>query len=326
MEALPEPLPDDPASLKALVKNLISKNALLEERLRILLHKQFGASSEKSSPDQQDLFNEAEQDQPEPESTEPEETEEVTVPEHTRKKPGRKPLPKHLPRVREEHDLNDDEKQCSCCGGELHRIGEEVTEQLDIIPAKIQVIENVRFKYGCRSCESGVTTSKMPAQPIPGSIATPGLLSFIATSKYVDGLPLYRQEKFILARLGVDIARATTSAWMVRCGDLVQPLINLMRDKLLEAPLVHCDETVTQVLNEEGKRAQSQSYMWVQVAEPAAGQKIILFDYSPSRSGSVPLKLLDGYQGYLQTDGYEGYAAIGRLPGIINQGCCTRRA
>jgi transposase len=91
-------------------------------------------------------------------------------------------------------------------------------------------------------------TAKLPAQPIPGSIATPGLLAFIATSKYVDGLPLYRQEKFILTRLGVDIARATTSMWMVRCGDLIQPLINLISEKLLEAPLIHCDETVTQVL------------------------------------------------------------------------------
>lgn len=226
-----------------------------------------------------------------------------------------------MPRVREEHDIRDDEKNCSCCGGGLHRIGEEVTEQLDIVPAKIRVIQNVRFKYGCRSCENGVKTAKLPAQAIPASIATPGLLAFIATSKYIDGLPLYRQEKFILARLGVDIARATTYLWMVHCGDLVQLLINLMRDKLLEAPLIHCDETVTQVLKEEVKTAQSRSYMWVQVGEPVKNQKIILFDYAPGRSGSVPVKLLDGFQGYLQTDGYEGYAAIGRKEGVINQGC-----
>ncbi|WP_067515205.1 IS66 family transposase zinc-finger binding domain-containing protein [Endozoicomonas ascidiicola] len=127
------------------------KNALLEERLHCLLQKQFGASSEKISPDQQDLFNEAEQDQPEPDS-EPEE-QAVTVPEHTR---GRKPLPEDLPRVRKEHDLSDEEKVCGCCGGDLHQIGEEITEQLEIIPAKIQVIQNVRFKYGCRSCEDSV--------------------------------------------------------------------------------------------------------------------------------------------------------------------------
>ena len=126
--------------------------------------------------------------------------------------------------------------------------------------------------------------------------------------------------------MGVDIARATTALWMVRCGELVQPLINLLRDRLLEAPVIYCDETVVQVLKEPEKTPQSRSYMWVQVAEPVEGQRVILFDYSPSRSGSVPVKLLEGYQGYLQTDGYEGYAAIGRQDGIINQGCCTRRA
>ena len=111
------------------------------------------------------------------------------------------------------------------------------------------------------------------------------------------------------------------ATWMVRCGDLVQPLINLLRDKLLEAPVVHCDETTVQVLNEPGKTPQSKSYMWLQVAEPQNDQKIILFDYAAGRSGSVPVKLLEGYQGYLQTDGYEGYTAIGRQPGIISQGC-----
>ena len=162
MEACPESLPDDPLLLKALVRSLFQKNSILEnkntfleERLRILLHKQFGASSEKTSPDQQELFNEAEQDQPEPSEPEPEEN--VTVAEHSRNKKGRKPLPKDLPRIRQEHDMGDDEKNCNCCGGELHRVGEDVTEQLDIIPAKIRVIQNVRFKYGCRSCEEGIS-------------------------------------------------------------------------------------------------------------------------------------------------------------------------
>ena len=332
MEAYPEPLPDDPAALKSLIQALISnnnelmsKNEWLEQRLRLLMHKRFAASSEKAPSNQCDLFNEAEHELSTLDATEPDTSENdilsVQVSAHTRPALGRRPLPKDLQRVRQEHDLSDEEKQCSCCGGELHRIGEEVSEQLDIIPAKIQVIENVRFKYGCRSCENGVSTAAMPAQPIPGSIASPGLLSFIATSKYVDGLPLYRQEKFLLARLGVDIARATTSMWMVRCGSLIQPLINLMRDRLLEAPLIHCDETRTQVLNESGKPAKSQSYMWVQVAEPIVGQKIILFDYDPGRSRSVPLRLLEGFKGYLQTDGYEGYTAVGQREGVINQGC-----
>ena len=162
--------------------------------------------------------------------------------------------------------------------------------------------------------------SSLPPQLIPRSIAT-GIAGLFITSKYVDGLPLYRLEQFTLSRLGVEIARATMASWMVRCGELVQLLINLLRDKLLEASVVHCDETVVQVLNEPGKTPQSKSYMWVQVAEPLENQRIILFDYAPSRSGQVPLKLLDGYQGYLQTDGYEGYAIIGQQSGVINQRC-----
>ena len=324
MEAYPVELPNDPVLLKEKIHSLEVKNALLEERIRQLIQKRFSASSEKYSPDQVNLFDEAEQEQQEQEEDSNDQNpkdDEIAVPAHTRKKVGRKPLPDHLPRVREEHDIPEEEKICPCCQGTLHRMGEEVSEQLDIIPAKVQVIQHVRPKYACRHCEEGVKTAEPPPQPLPRSIATPGLLAYIVTSKYVDGLPLYRLEQFTLNRLGVEIARATMATWMVRCGDLVQPLINLLRDKLLEAPVVHCDETTVQVLNEPGKTPQSKSYMWVQVAEPQNDQKIILFDYAAGRSGSVPVKLLEGYQGYLQTDGYEGYTAIGRQPGIISQGC-----
>lgn len=244
-------------------------------------------------PDQIHLFDEAGNDVSDEVAEDDQDEGTVTVPEHTRKKRGHKPLPDYLPRIRKEYDLAESEKIYPCCGDPLHRMGEDVSEQLDIIPAKVQVIQHARPKYGCRGCENGVQTAPMPAQPIPGS----GLLAYIATSKYVDGLPLYRLEQFTLARMGVDIARATTALWMVRCGERIQPLINLLHDKLLEAPVVHADETVVQVLNEPGKTPQSRSYMWVQVAEPEKGQTVILFDYAPSRSGSVPLQLLEGYQG-----------------------------
>ena len=322
------PIPDDPA-LKVWIENLVHTNNTLadevkrlQEYIRLQIHKRFGASSEKASSDQLGLFNEAEQDNPE-EAPEPESPEtEVIVAEYTRKKKGRKPIPAGLPRVREEHDLPDEDKVCSDCGShDLHKIGEEISEQLDIIPAKVQVIQHVRPKYGCRQCEGAIKTAPMPPQPIPGSMAAPGLLAYIVTGKYVDGLPLYRQEKCIFSRLGVEIARATLAQWMVRCGALIQPLINLLRDHLLSAKLIHCDETVTQVLKEPGKTPQSQSYMWVQVAELGPKKKVILFDYASSRSGSVPCQLLEGFEGYLQTDGYEGYNAITRKEAIIAQGC-----
>ncbi|MCG8046388.1 MAG: IS66 family transposase [Candidatus Thiodiazotropha endolucinida] len=315
-------LPDDPTILKAYIAQLQGRLSTLEEHIRQLVRQRFGASSEKAPANQFGLFNEAEQDQPDNPDAVVKAEAEITVPAHQRKKPGRKPLPEALPRVRREHDLPEQEKVCSCCGShDLHRIGEAVSEQLDIIPAKVQVIQNVRPKYACRHCEGSIQTAPIPPQPIPGSIATPGLLAYIATGKYVDGLPLYRQEQFVLNRLGVEVARATTAQWMVRCGELVQPLVNLMRDHLLESPLIHCDETHIKVLRESGKKAQSLSYMWVQVAEPVPDHRVILFDYDPSRSGSVPVRLLEGFKGYLQTDGYEGYAAISRQEGVINQGC-----
>lgn len=322
-------LPDDPELLKAMVLeqrvHYEQQIAQLKEQLQLLFHKRFGASSEKSSPDQLGLFNEAEQDTDGADTdvktaitADADDT--ITVPEHRRKKSGRQALPDFLPRVRIEHDLPESEKVCDCCGNtDLHRIGEESSEQLDIIPAKIQVLQHIRPKYGCRHCDSGIKTVPMPPQPIPQSVASPGLIAHVAVCKYQDGSPLYRLES-ILQRSGISIPRSTLALWMIRGGELVQPLINLLRDGLLEGPLIHCDETRVQVLNEPGKTAQSQSYMWVQVAG-AGEHQIVLFDYDPSRSGSVPERLLAGYQGYLQTDGYEGYAAIGRQPGVINQGC-----
>ena len=312
MEACLAELPNDPVFLKEKIHSLEVKNALLEEQIRQLIQKRFGASSEKYSPDQVSLFDEAEQEQELSDEDDDEaEDDTLIVPSRTRKKVGRKPLPAHLPRIREEHDIPEEEKVCSCCHNPLHRMGEEISEQLDIIPAKVQVIQHVRPKYACRTCEEGVKTAALPPQPIPRSIATAGLLAYIVTSKYVDGLPLYRLEQFALSRLGVEIARATMASWMVHCGELVQPLINLLRDRLLESPVVHCDETVVQVLKEPGKTPQSQSYMWVQVAEPLENQRIILFDYAPSRSGQVPLKLLEGYRA---TAGCDQPGVLGTYP------------
>ena len=146
-------LPNDPAILKTEILALREEVSMLKEHIRQLLHKRFGASSEKYSPDQVGLFNEAEQEQPEEIDDTGAEEDEITVPAYTRKKAGRKPLPADLPRVRKEHDITDEEKICSCCHHPLHRMGEEISEQLDIIPAKVQVIQHVRPKYACRVSE-----------------------------------------------------------------------------------------------------------------------------------------------------------------------------
>ncbi len=292
----------------------------LQEQLNILLHKRFGSSSEKLSADQLRLFNEAEQETDTLEQGVQKETvDTVTVPEHERKKPGRKPLPKSLPREEIIYDLPEDEKVCPHEGHALKTIGEERTEQLDYIPAQVKVIEHVRLKYACPCCAEGVKIAPLPPQPVPKSIASPNLLAHVTVSKYADGLPLYRQEKQ-WQRLGIELGRGTLSNWMVGVGMLVQPLLNLLREQLLDGDYIQMDETPLQVLNEPGKTPQSQSYMWVQRGGPP-GQTLVLFEYAPTRSGTVPVRLLDGFAGYLQTDGYEGYSAVCRQEGITQLGC-----
>lgn len=318
-------LPGDINALKALIveqqKQLASKDTqitALREQLNILLAKRFGPSSEKHAPDQLGLFNEVELSA-EDETDEDAPDENLSVPAHSRKKPGRKPLPDYLERVEVLHDLPEEEKICPHDGTQLTRIGEEVSEQLDVIPAKVQVLRHIRPKYACPCCREGIKTALMPPQPIPRSIASPGLLAYVATAKYVDALPLYRQED-ILKRAGIELPRATSANWMMKLGKLVLPLINLLRDSVLEYGIVQMDETTVQVLKEQNKVVSSKSYMWVQRGGPP-DKPVILFDYDASRSGTVPVRLLEGYQGYLQCDGYEGYGAIGKREGITLVGC-----
>lgn len=322
-----ESLPDDPELLKKIIAEqdqTIAKKeqriALLEETVRLQQQKRFGSSSEKS-PDQQEMFNEAELMEA-AEQVLSEQASESTPAEppssSVNKKPGRKPLPADLPRLRIEHDVPDADKLCPC-GCQRTLIGEESSEQLDIIPARVQVIVNVRKKYACKACEGEIKTAALPPQPIPKSNASPGLLAHIAISKFQDALPLYRQEA-ILQRSGVELGRNTLASWMIKSGELIQPLINLLEDRLLCYPVMHCDETSVQVLKEPGKESTSKSYMWVRVGGPPT-QPIRLFHYAASRSSRIASDLMAGYQGYLQTDDYAGYNSVAADNGITQLGC-----
>jgi len=327
-------LPDDIAALKSLVAEQLAcneqlqvdKQALdhentqlkvrvltLQEQLNLALARRYTASSEKISPDQIRLFNEAEVD-----AQNASVEDEITVPTHTRKKRGRKKLPDALPRVEVVHALPEEERCCPHDGATLTEIGEVTSEQLDIVPARIQVIRHIRKQYAC-PCGQCIKTAPPPAQPIPKSLASAGLLAHITVSKYQDALPLYRQET-ILNRIGVDLPRATLANWMIRAGGLVQPIINLLRDRLLGYDIVQMDETPVQVLNETGKTAQSKSYVWLQRGGPP-DQPVILYDYDPGRGAGVPERLLGDFKGYLQTDGYDGYNAVVALNGLTHVGC-----
>lgn len=317
-------LPEDVDELKQLIVDLAAETRFLREQFNLHIHRRFAASSEKQKyPGQHELFDEAEAEATADEDdgdAETEQAETVPVDGHARKKPGRKPLPEDLPRVEVIHDLAEDEKVCSADGHPLHCIGQETTEQLDIVPARVQVIQHVRYKYGCRHCETGVTTASMPPQVIPKSIATAGLLAWVAVSKYADALPLYRQAT-IFDRLRAGISRATLANWMVRVGEAVQPLIALMRADLATSRVIQMDETPVQVLKEPDSPPTSKSYMWVSMSG-AYDPAIILYDYDPSRSQAVPARLLEGYQGgYLVTDAYKGYGPVIDQNDIIGIGC-----
>jgi len=273
----------------------------LKEQLRLALKREFGRSSE-AAPGQGELFNEAEQ-LAAASDTEPE----TEVPAYRRRKPGRKPLPAHLPRIEVVYELEAAQRTCPNDGQVLTEIGAETSELLDIVPAKVRVIRRVRKKYACPDCESHVARAPVPASLIPKSIASPNLLAQIALYKYQDALPLYRQEQ-ILERLGVTVSRTTQANWMIRVGQALAPLLERMREDLLKARVVHSDETTLQVLKEAGRRPDQKSYMWVQVA--GTGPPIVLYHYAPSRARSVVERLLDGYQGTLVTDGYSAYDSV----------------
>ena len=312
-------LPDDVEALKAMVARVVAEKeaavasrdatiAALQEQVRLLLARRFGASSERVADGQLGLFNEAEELAADS-APDAEEGDEETVAVTGRRRRGkRRPLPEHLPRIEIVHELPEAERVCPHDGAVLEAFGEESSEQLDVVPARVQVLHHRRVKYRCPCCQEHLRTAPLTPQPIAKSQASPGLLAFIATSKYVDGMPLYRLATQF-ERIGVELPRQTQARWMVRSGELVQPLINLLRERLLEGGYIHCDETTVQVLDEPGKSAQSASYMWVQAA--GTGElPVVLFDYDPSRGGEVPKRLLEGFTGYLQTDAYAGYNEV----------------
>ncbi len=288
------------------------------ELLRLSRHRQFGSKSEKSDSGQMGLFNEADL----PENIKAIEKAEldiqVTSPARKKKKVGRKPLPATLPRQQVIHDLEEAEKKC-ICGSALTCIGGEKSEQLEIIPAQIYVIEHIRKKYACKQCEQTLKQAALPAQPLPKSIAAPGLLSHVIISKFEDHLPLYRQERQ-LQRTGVDIPRATLSSWVIKCAYLLLPLIKLMQDYILTYDVAFADESTVQVLKEPGRKPQSKSYMWV-FGGGQPDKFCILYKYDPSRSHKVPLAFLEDFQGYLHCDGYPGYDSLATKLAIKQVGC-----
>ena len=295
------------------------KIARLEEQITLLIQARFGSRSEKFvHPHQLSLFDEPVVTQEERASIE-EADADIQVASYTRtKKGGRKALPAHLPREEIYHTLADDQKQCAC-GCRLTKIGEERSEQLELIPATVKVLVHVREKWACKGCEDTIKIADLPKQPIPKSIAAPGLLAHVLVCKYEDHLPLYRQEN-ILQRIGIDIARSTLSHWVIRCADLLKPLVALMHNIILSYDIAYADETPIQVLKEKGRSAESKSMMWYFSGGPP-DKRCVIYEYHPTREGAVARDFFKNYVGYLHSDGYSGYEALFAAKKVMHVAC-----
>jgi transposase len=339
---LPSVLPHDIDALKTLLVTQQTAHTALIEAIRQEAHnyvirmleqailarqRMFGSSSEQMAA-QSRLFDEAEvlaQTSTEAQDTAPIAPEQPIAADVQSGNPDvksgrgkRVALATGLPRVDVLHDVPEADRTCAC-GTPMVEIGEDVSEQLDIVPMQVRVLRHIRKRYGCPTSQHAPVTAALPAQPLPKSNASVDFLAMLLAVKFVDGLPLARFEN-VLSRHGAVVPRQTLARWVIGCSGVLQPLHNLMRDILLDGSLIHMDETVVQVLKEKDKSPTSNSYMWVQTGGPP-DKPVVLYDYDPSRSASVPTALLEGFNGYLMTDGYDGYNEVARTDGIERLAC-----
>ena len=316
------------AQLRQENAELLKRVDILDEQIAWFKQRFFARSSEALSEAERRqlrLFDETECTPQEADAQEPAQ-EVVRVPEHVRGKAKRRPLSEALPREEVVVDIPEDQKHCGC-GAQLVRIGEEVSEKLDVIPPRLRVIRTVRPRYACHHCEGSLDEGKpavriapMPPAIIEKGIASAGLLAYIVTSKFCDCLPLYRQEKQY-QRIGVELSRRTMADWMIAVSEACLPLIAVMERHLRSGPILQLDETTVQVLEEPGRANTSTSYMWA-ARGGTPGAPIILYHYAPSRGMDVAKEMLGNFQGHLQTDGYEVYDRVSETAeNVVHVGC-----
>lgn len=282
------------------------KNQKLAHELAYLKRLRFGRKAESLPVDQKALFeDDIDQDLAAiAVEIDPVPAAEVTRTPRTRT--GRQPLPAHLERIEVRHEL----ERCTCgrCQSALVKIGEDISEQLDIEPARFFVVRHIRPQYACRQCET-ITAAPVAPAMIDGGMATPGLLSWVAISKYLDHLPLYRLEQ-IAARQQVNLPRSTMSEWIGRIGVALQPLADRLSERLREETCLHADETPVQQLD-PGKGKTKRAYLWAYRSNDLGGSPpMVVFDYQTSRSGQHAASYLGDWRGILMVDDYGGYKAL----------------
>ena len=328
MEINPHQLPNDPAALRQMVVGRLGEAAERERKLRQLQHwveqllrARYGPRRERVEENQLFLF--AAEIMAHGGKTPPACGEAKTPPSDSKSTPprpghGRGALPKSLPRQRMVHDLGEGSRQCPQCQGDLKRIGEEVSERLEYVPASLVVIEEVCQKYACpKGCT--VITAEKPVAPVEKGLAGPGLLAQVAVSKYGDHLPLYRQAD-IFRRQGVELSRQTMGDWMRACAELVSPLYELMKQQVLGSKALQTDDTPVPVLDPALPRTRT-GRIWTYVGDD--GHPYTVYDYTPNRSRDGPEAFLQEFRGYLQADAYSGYDHFyeDELRGIVEVAC-----
>ena len=306
------------------IVDLENENRILHEKVDYLTQKLYGRSSEKTAvltDGQLSLFDETETsadgNAPEPDLKE--------VQSYRRKKfkGQRAELLKDLPRKKRLCTLAEEDQFCETCGHDLVPIGEEfIRTEIQFIPAKVEVIDYYRASYECRTCRNHnrpyIENSPMPYPVILHSMASPSTVAWVAHQKFVNAMPLYRQEKE-WQMAGVKLSRATMANWLiVATRDWLTPILDLMHKRLLEHTHLHADETPLQVLNESGRKNTTKSYMWVYGTGKSSSEPIRIFQYQPTRGSQHPEKFLKGFEGYLHTDAYSGY---NKVPGVVRCMC-----
>lgn len=286
------------------------ENNWLKEQFRLARHRQFGSSSDNVSALSQPelLFNESEATlDSAPEVVEPQT---ITYTRKPKSAGRRQEMTKDLPVEIIEHKLPEDEQICETCGGRMHEMSSQTREEIEIIPAQVRLKRHIRYVYGCRHCDKNeitvpIVTAPAPKALIAKSLASPSAVAHIMSQKFVEGLPIYRQEQYF-DRLGIELPRTMLSNWMLKGGEMLEPIYDRMRERLLELDILHADETRLQVLKEPGRSAQSKSYMWL-YRSGRDGPPIVCYEYQPGRGGEHPKRFLQGFDGYLHVNGCPSY-------------------
>ena len=300
--------------LKEKTKELEFMNALLSDRLALAQRKQFGSSSEKYAEgyEQMDLFNEAEQEA-DPNAAEPE-MEEINPKYYNLKKPtGKKEEDLSAFETTEviKHKLEGNDRFCPECGTKYKVVTTETVKYLKFIPARFEVVEETTYVYACPKCGMMKRPQKDPSL-LKGSVATPSLVAGIMNAKYVNGMPLARQEREF-ARYNLNLSTKTMANWIILCAKrYLQPIYDLMREEFLRSRYIHCDETRLQVIDEPEQKGTTQNWMWVYLTDEYSGSpRMVLFQYERTRGGYHPAEFLgDEFRGYLTCDGYQAYHGL----------------